>query len=283
MGDERPAKRVSESAIEMIEIVLPSDANHFGNVIGGKVMHLVDIAGAMSAIRHCRRPVVTASVERLDFRHPIKVGHFIILRAGINYVGRSSIEVSVQVLSEDPLTGEQRHTSTAYLTFVALDDAGQPMEVPALILETEEERHRYEVARLRRQQRLESQPYQEEQVLTPREEVGSAEQWLRYRNLMVDLAARRVELGGRRLDLTPTEFDILCTLMNRSGQVLTCQQIVQTVYDYEIDERNARLLLRPHISRLRQKLSSDPEAPPHIVNVWGVGYMFERRRAVRED
>lgn len=279
MNDGRPAKRVSESAIEMIEAVLPSDANPFGNIIGGKVMHLVDIAGSMAAVRHCRRPVVTASLGRLDFLHPIKVGHFIILRACVNYVGRSSIDVSVQVLSENPLTGEQRHTSTAYLTFVALDEAGRPTEVPELILETEEEERRYEAARLRRQQRLASQEVQ----VPPTGESAAAERYMRYRDLTVDVAARRVELEGRELDLTPTEFDILRTLASRVGQVLTCRQIVQEVYSYEMDEHAARLLLRPHISRLRHKLSSDPEAPPYIVNVWGIGYMLERRRQVRGD
>jgi len=166
---------------------------------------------------------------------------------------------------------------------VALDDAGQPTEVPGLILETEEERRRHEAAWLRRQQRLESQAREEERVPPVGEGERVAECQLHYRDLVMDVAARRVELEGRELDLTPTEFDILRTLMSRAGQVVTCQQIVQAVYDYEMDERSARLLLRPHISRLRQKVSPDPKTSLYIVNVWGVGYMFERRHVPRQD
>jgi len=154
MSNQRPGKPVRDSVVEMMEQVLPNDANPLGNVLGGRVMHLIDLAGGMAAMRHCRRPVVTASVERLDFKQPIKVGEFIILKASVNYTGRTSIEVGVKVLGEHPFTGEQRHTSTAFLTFVALGPDGKPTEVPAVIPETEEEKRRYEEARKRREQRL---------------------------------------------------------------------------------------------------------------------------------
>lgn len=157
MSDEQLGKPVRESVVEMMEQVLPNDANPLGNVLGGRVMHLIDLAGGMAAMRHCRKPVVTASVERLDFKQPIKVGEFIILKASVHYTGRTSIEVGVKVLGEHPLTGEQRHTSTAFLTYVALGPDGKPAEVPPVIPETEDEWRRYEQARQRREKRLASQ------------------------------------------------------------------------------------------------------------------------------
>jgi acyl-CoA hydrolase len=143
-------KTVSESKVEMIELVLPNDTNTFGNILGGRVMHLMDMACAMAAIRHARHQVVTVSVDRLDFRNPIPLGNMMILKASVNYVGRTSMEVGVKVLSENPLTGEQQHTSSAYLTFVALDEKGKPAEIPPLIPETEEEKRRYEEGKTRR-------------------------------------------------------------------------------------------------------------------------------------
>jgi acyl-CoA hydrolase len=145
---------MNASHIHMMEIVMPNDASPSGNILGGRVMHLIDVAAAMAAMRHCRRPVVTASVDRLDFRAPIHVGEFIILRANVNYVGRTSMEVGVKVLGEHPLTGEQRHTSTAYLTFVALGPDGRPTEVPTIVPETAEEQAWYDGAKLRRERRL---------------------------------------------------------------------------------------------------------------------------------
>lgn len=154
MSEQRQAKPVRESQVEMMQIVLPTDANPLGNMLGGTVMHLIDIAGSMAAMRHCRRPVVTASVDRLEFREPIRVGEFIILKASVNYAGRTSMEVGVKVMGENPLTGEQCHTSTAYLTFVALDERGRPTEVPKVIPETAEEKERYRQGKERRARRL---------------------------------------------------------------------------------------------------------------------------------
>ncbi|RMD87166.1 MAG: acyl-CoA thioesterase [Calditrichaeota bacterium] len=147
-------KPVSASKVEMTEIVLPNDANTLGNVLGGKVMHMIDIACAIAASRHCRRPVVTASMDHLDFLHPIKVGELIIIKASVNRVFRTSMEVGAKVWSENLLTGEVRHTSSAYLTFVALDENNCPVEVPQVIPETEEEKRRWEEAAIRRENRL---------------------------------------------------------------------------------------------------------------------------------
>lgn len=147
-------KPVRESISEYSEIALPNDANALGNVLGGKVMHLVDLAAAMAAIRHARRPCVTASVDSLHFLHPVRIGQLIVLRSSVNRVFRSSMEVGVQVETETLLTGEKLHTCSAYLTFVALDANGKATEVPPVIPETEEELRRYRQAGERREYRL---------------------------------------------------------------------------------------------------------------------------------
>jgi acyl-CoA hydrolase len=147
-------KPVRASVSEYAELALPNDANNLGNVLGGKVMHLVDLAAAMAAIRHARRPCVTASVDSLHFLHPVRIGQLIVLRSSVNRVFRSSMEVGVQVETETLLTGEKLHTCSAYLTFVALDDKGKAMEVPPVIPETEEEQRRYRQAGERREYRL---------------------------------------------------------------------------------------------------------------------------------
>jgi acyl-CoA hydrolase len=136
-------KPVSASKSEVTEQVLPGEANPLGYLLGGRVMHLMDIACAMAALRHCRRPVVTVSVDKLDFRHPVKIGHFINLKSSVNFTGRTSMETGVRVDSEDPLTGERWHTSSAYFTFVALNQFGKPTEVPAVVPESAEEKRRY--------------------------------------------------------------------------------------------------------------------------------------------
>lgn len=150
-----PPRPVRESASEYSELALPNDANTFGFLLGGKVMHLVDLAGAMAAMRHARRPVVTASVDHMSFLHPIHIGQLVILRSSVNRVFRTSMEVGVKVFVEDLLTGERKHTSTAYLTFVAIDEAGCPVLAPPVIPETNEEKRRYEDAGRRRTLRLE--------------------------------------------------------------------------------------------------------------------------------
>jgi acyl-CoA hydrolase len=147
-------KPVRESISEYSELALPNDANGLGNVLGGKVMHLVDLAAAMAAIRHARRPCVTASVDSLHFLHPVRIGQLIVLRSSVNRVFRTSLEVGVQVETETLLTGEKLHTCSAYLTFVALDENRKAVEIPPVIPETEEELRRYRQAGERREYRL---------------------------------------------------------------------------------------------------------------------------------
>jgi uncharacterized protein (TIGR00369 family) len=147
-------KRVRESSIIMAQQMNPQDANPAGNVHGGVIMKLIDTAAGAVAIRHARSNAVTASIDRLDFFHPVFVGDFVTLRASLNFVGRTSMEVGVRVESENLLTGERRHTSTAYLTYVALDGHGQPLLLPPMILETDEEKRRNREAKVRRETRL---------------------------------------------------------------------------------------------------------------------------------
>jgi acyl-CoA hydrolase len=149
-----PSRPVSASRTEMTELVLPQDSNLLGNILGGRVMHLIDVAGAIAAHRHCRRQVVTASVDHLDFLNPVRVGDLIILEAQVNRAFRTSVEVGVEVFSEDSTAGVRKHTTTAFLTFVALDETGQPVPVPSLIVKSSEERRRYREARERRKGRI---------------------------------------------------------------------------------------------------------------------------------
>jgi acyl-CoA hydrolase len=147
-------KAVRESASEYLELALPNDANGLGNVLGGKVMHLVDLAAAMAGMRHARQPIVTASVDSLHFLHPVHLGELIILRSSVNRVFRSSMEIGVKVMTEKLLTGERLHTCSAYLTFVAVDQEGRAIAVPPVIPETEDEIRRHRQAGERREYRL---------------------------------------------------------------------------------------------------------------------------------
>ena len=147
-------KAVRESASEYLELALPNDANGLGNVLGGKVMHLVDLAAAMAGMRHAHQTIVTASVDSLHFLHPVHIGELIILRSSVNRVFRSSMEIGVKVMTEKLLTGERLHTCSAYLTFVAVDREGRAMAVPPVIPETEDEIRRYRQAGERREYRL---------------------------------------------------------------------------------------------------------------------------------
>jgi acyl-CoA hydrolase len=149
-----PGKPVRESQSEYAELALPNDANGLGNVLGGKVMHLVDIAGAMAAMRHARLPVVTASFDHMSFLHPIRPGQLVVLHSQVNRAFRTSMEVGVEVIVEDLMTGQKQHTCSAYLTFVALDKSGKPAPVPPVIPETEEEQRRFRQAGERREYRL---------------------------------------------------------------------------------------------------------------------------------
>jgi acyl-CoA hydrolase len=149
------AKPISASRSEMAEVVLPATTNQLGKLLGGHVMHLVDIAAAMAASRHSNSYVVTASVDYIDFRNPINIGEIVILKSQVNRVFHTSMEVGVKVFSENALTGERKHTTTAYVTFVALDAATQqPKAVAPLLLKTAEEKRRWREAGERRKARL---------------------------------------------------------------------------------------------------------------------------------
>ena len=147
-------KRAADSATEMVQVVLPNDANPLGFILGGTVMHLIDIAGAIACHRHTRTLLVTAAVDDLQFLHSIKVGDLIILKARVTCAFTTSLEVQVDVFSEETLTGTRQLTSRAFLTFVAIDRNGGRVPVPPLLAETEEERRVCEEAHRRRELRL---------------------------------------------------------------------------------------------------------------------------------
>ena len=147
-------KPVRDSQTEITQFVLPNDANPLGNILGGTVMHLVDITGAIAAHRHASNYVVTASIDHMDFRSPIRVGEIIILKASVNRVFRSSMEVGVKVYREDVFTRKQKHTSSAYLTYVAVNAEGIPKPVPQVIAQTAEEKRRFREAGKRRKWRI---------------------------------------------------------------------------------------------------------------------------------
>ena len=147
-------KKISETKVIMVQPMSPQEANTAGNVQGGVIMKLIDLTGGIVAQRHTRMNVVTASVDRIDFLHPVYIGDVLFLKASLNLVGRTSMEVGVRVESENPLTGEIRHTASAFLTYVALDKSGRPVEIPPLILETAEDKRRNEDAQARREVRL---------------------------------------------------------------------------------------------------------------------------------
>jgi len=147
-------KRASESETEMVQVVLPNDANPLGFILGGTVMHLIDIAGAIAGHRHTRSLLVTAAVDDLQFLYPIKIGDLIILKARVTCVFTTSLEVEVDVFSEETLTGRRRPTSHAFLTFVGVDREGGRVQVPPLLIETNEERRVCEEAKARRELRL---------------------------------------------------------------------------------------------------------------------------------
>ena len=148
-------KTVSASRSEMAEVVLPAQTNALGKLLGGHVMHLVDIAAAMAAHRHSNSYVVTASVDSIDFRNPVSLGEIVMLKSQVNRVFQTSMEVGVEVYSENVLTGERKHTTSAYVTFVAIDEKTlKPKAVRPLIVKTREEERRYEEAAERRKTRL---------------------------------------------------------------------------------------------------------------------------------
>ena len=143
-------KPPSASVTEMVEVVLPNDTNPMGFMLGGAVMHLIDIAGAIAAFRHAHTLMVTAAVDGLEFLNPIRVGDFIVLKARVSAVFTTSLEVEVTVFAEEALTGRRQKTSRAYLTFVTLEKDGRRAEIPPLAIETEEEKALMEAAKVRR-------------------------------------------------------------------------------------------------------------------------------------
>jgi len=156
MAEEKQGRRVADSATEMTQLVLPHQANVHGSVLGGTVMHWIDLAAAIVANRHCRRPVVTAAFDEMSFLAPINVGQLALIHARLTLVDKSSMEIRVDVESEDALSGERRRTATAFVTFVALDPVTRrPTPVPPLILETDRERAEHDRAQERRRLRLE--------------------------------------------------------------------------------------------------------------------------------
>src|SRR5881227_355534 len=151
----RSAKTVKESQHESSELMMPQDANNLGHIFGGVILSLMDKTAAISAFRHSRASVVTASIDRVDFREPIHLGDLVVMKASVNYVGTTSMEVGVRIEAEELLTGRRRHTNSCYLTFVAVDRDGRPIEVPGLVPETPDEVRRLEAAQQRRKRRLE--------------------------------------------------------------------------------------------------------------------------------
>lgn len=147
-------KKISDTRVEMRELVLPNDANILGNLLGGRLLHWVDVAGAMAASRHAQSVVATAVIDSVEFNEPVRVGEMIVLKAHLTWVGRTSMEVLVEVCSENYMTGITKSTNRAYMTFVALDEKGKPKQVPGLIPENEEEKAEFEEAIKRRELRL---------------------------------------------------------------------------------------------------------------------------------
>lgn len=144
--------RVSE--VEMTELVLPNDTNLLGNLLGGRLMHWIDIAGAMVASRHSNKVVATVALDSLDFRHPTRMGELVILRAKLTWTGKTSMEVNVKAYAENIKAGTVILTNKAFITFVALDDDGKPSSIPPILPETEEEKKEYAEAEIRRNERL---------------------------------------------------------------------------------------------------------------------------------
>ena len=154
ISDLLPGKKVSDSRVVLAQLMQPIHANNHGNVHGGEVMRLMDEAGALACMRHAGHRVVTVAVDRMTFRQPIHIGDLVTLTAEVSYVGRTSLEAEVLVSAENPVTGECVYTNTAYLVYVALDDDGQPVSVPPLIPESEDQRERMAEGRLRQKHRL---------------------------------------------------------------------------------------------------------------------------------
>lgn len=155
---ERKSKFVNESIVTMTELVLPNHTNQLGNLLGGQLMHWIDICAALASSKHSQKVCVTASVDRIDFHHPIKLGNVVTLVASVNRAFKTSMEVGVKVFTESFLEGKRIHSNTAYLTFVSVDVNGKPVETFEIVPETEDEKRRFEEALKRRKTRLENRP-----------------------------------------------------------------------------------------------------------------------------
>jgi len=153
------ARHPRESEAVMSELMMPQHANIMGNVFGGVILSLVDRVAAVAAIRHARKPCVTVSVDKVDFKEPIHVGELLTAHARVNYAGRTSMEVGVKIIAENVLSGERRHTNSCYVTYVALDEHGRPTAVPPVVPETPDEKRRYERAAKRRASRVMDRRY----------------------------------------------------------------------------------------------------------------------------
>jgi len=149
----RATKTVEDTRITLAQVMMPKDANFQGTIHGGVIMKLIDEAAGVSAYRFCRRRVVTAHIDQIDFHHPVQIGTLVTIKASVNFAGRTSMEIGVRVESEDLTTGETAHTNSAYLVFVALGADGRPAPVPELVAETDEERRRWREAEARRERR----------------------------------------------------------------------------------------------------------------------------------
>ena len=150
-------KRVADSEVTLHQFMMPEHANLLGNVHGGIIMKLVDEAGGLCAMRHAQRPAVTIAIDSMTFHSPVHVGNLLTLKASIHYVGNTSMDVGVRVTAENPITGEQTHTNSARLVYVALDDNGRATKVPGLILENDTQRRRWDAAKERQAERLRSE------------------------------------------------------------------------------------------------------------------------------
>ncbi|MEW6509150.1 MAG: acyl-CoA thioesterase [Bacteroidota bacterium] len=153
---KRKSKFVSESVVTMTELVLPNHTNQLGNLLGGQLMHWIDICAALASSKHSQKVCVTASVDRIDFHHPIKLGNVVALVASVNRAFKTSMEVGVKVYTESHIEGTRIHSNTAYLTFVSVDENGKPVETFEIIPETEDEKRRFDEALKRRKARLEN-------------------------------------------------------------------------------------------------------------------------------
>ena len=154
MSDPLTPKPIRASRVTISQLMHPEHANLLGNVHGGWIMKLVDEAGALACMRHAQRKVVTVAIDSMTFRQPIKIGDLIVLHAEVTYTGRTSMEAAVEVLAENPVTGERTYTNNAYLVYVALDDDGKPTAVRQLIAETDDEKRKVELAKERQERRL---------------------------------------------------------------------------------------------------------------------------------